>query len=159
MGDQFGRGQLGTSPGDNSSLRLQPQNYMSKALQAQLYARQVAKRSGLPLYVVDRYDRTGIYRPSIRKGSGSRRHHPRLYSLEDVFALSIAKRLRALGLPARRIGRVLAAVRSRALLQPRYLLTDGKSVFFEDDTGAVVDMLREHQAAFALFLDPLYPKR
>lgn len=132
---------------------------MSKALQEQLYASQVAKRSGLPLHVVDRYDRKGIYRPSIRKGSGSGRHHPRLYSIEDVVALSIARRLRTLGMPARRIGHVLAAVRANAKLQPRYLLTDGKTVFFRDDSGAVVDLLREHQAAFALFLEPLYPKR
>jgi DNA-binding transcriptional MerR regulator len=125
----------------------------------QFYAGQAAKRSGLPLYVVDRYDRNGIFHPSIRRAAGSGRHRPRLSSLEDVIALSVASRLRRLGLPARRISRVLAAVRANAMVQPRYLLTDGKSVFFRDDGGSVLDLLRQHQAAFALFLEPLYPKR
>ena len=44
-------------------------------------------------------------------------------------------------------------------IEPRYLLTDGKSVFFRDDGGELIDLLRAHQAAFALFLEPLYPKR
>jgi len=50
---------------------------------------------------------------------------------------------------------VLKAVRANAKVQPRYLLTDGRTVFFRDDGGDVVDLLREHQAAFALFLEPL----
>ncbi len=77
--------------------------------------------------------------------------------MEDVVALSVASRLRKLGLPTRRIARVLAAVRTNAKVQPRYLLTDGKTVFFRDDDGALIDLLRQHQAAFALFLEPLYP--
>lgn len=132
---------------------------MSKTLRVQFYANQVAKRSGLPLHVVDRYDRLGVYKPSIRRAEGSGRHRPRLYSLEDVVALSVANRLRTLGMPARRIGRVVRAVRENAKVQPRYLLTDGKSVFFRDESGAVVDLLRQHQAAFTVFLEPLYSKR
>jgi DNA-binding transcriptional MerR regulator len=110
----------------------------------------------LPLYVVDRYDRLGILHPSVQKASGSGRHHPRIYSIEDVFALSVAARLRTLGIPARRIGRILKALRAQADARPRYLLTDGHSVFLQNDRGLVMDLLREHQAAFAVFLEPLY---
>jgi DNA-binding transcriptional MerR regulator len=97
-----------------------------------------------------------ILHPSIRKARGSGRHRPRLYSLEDVIALSVANRLRKMGIPARRISRILSAVRANAKVKPRYLFTDGKTVFFKDDGGSVVNLLRQHEAAFALFLEPLY---
>jgi len=135
------------------------QKYVSKILPAQFYASDAAKRSGLPLYVVDRWDRNGVLRPSIRRATGSGRHRPRLYSIEDVVALSVANRLRRLDVPTRRIARIVKAVRANAKIEPRYLLSDGKSVFFRDDGGELIDLLRERQTAFALFLEPLYPKR
>ena len=113
----------------------------------------------MPLYVVDRWDRNGVLRPSIRRATGSGRHRPRLYSIEDVVALSVANRLRRLDVPTRRIARIVKAVRANAKIEPRYLLSDGKSVFFRDDGGELIDLLRERQTAFALFLEPLYPKR
>lgn len=78
--------------------------------------------------------------------------------MEDVIALSVASRLRKLEVPARRIARILAAIRGHSPLRPRYLLTDGRTVFFRNDDGEVMDLLRTRQAAFALFLEPLYPE-
>lgn len=125
-------------------------------MRTRFYAVDAAERSGLPLYVVDRYDRVGILRPSIRRASGSGRHRPRVYSMDDVVALSVAARLRTFGMPARRIAPVLKALRGHVMARPRYLLTDGKSVFLRDEDGAVLDLLRRQQVAFAVFLDPLY---
>jgi hypothetical protein len=76
--------------------------------------------------------------------------------MQDVVALSLAARLRALGLPARRIGRIVRAFRSKMGARPMYLLTDGKTVFFRDEEGAVIDLLREHQIAIAVVLQSLY---
>lgn len=100
------------------------------------------------------WDRTGLVSPSIRPacGRGSRR----LYSVEDVFELKILVKLLDSSLPLQRIRSSFNFIRGQSrALSSLVVLTDGKTVYFSQDYGVLVDTLKEGQTVLHIAVQDL----
>ena len=87
------------------------------------------------------WDGTGLVSPSIRAacGRGSRR----LYSVEDIFELKILVKLLDSPLSLQRIRSSFNFIRDQSrALSSLVVLTDGKTVYFSQDYGVLVDTLK-----------------
>ena len=107
--------------------------------------------------MVDYLCRSGIVVPTARSRPG--RGRPRLYSFGDVVVLRAISRLLSTGLPVvrlkvalRRLQRDFRGLSSETVIK-RYLITDGRDVFLEEEPGALVNLNREGQMAFAFIVD------
>ena len=107
--------------------------------------------------MVDYLCRSGIVVPSALSSPG--RGRKRLYTLGDLIVLRALNRLLKSGLPVSRLKKGLQTLRKRLKNQRpdsaivKYLITDGRSVFFEDDPGVFTDLTADGQMAFAFIVD------
>jgi len=78
-------------------------------------------------------------------------YHKRVYMAEEVVEISVIAELRRKGLSLKKIRRVLRFLQKdvgKRLVEALsssadvYLLTDGKSVYFEDSPGRIIDLLK-----------------
>lgn len=100
------------------------------------------------------WDKTGLVRPSLRakSGKGSRR----LYSVEDIFELKILMKLLDSSLPLQRIRSSFHFIRGQSrTLSSLVVLTDGKTIYFYEDYGILVDTLKEGQTVLRIAVQDL----
>ena len=119
---------------------------------------QAARLSGLKTPMLDYLCRTDTVVPT---GGDSRpgRGNPRLYSFGDVVVLRATAKLLSCGITVSRLRRGLRRLReqhsqiTRTSLPGKYLVTDGKSVYFVDATGNLENLNANGQFAFAFVLE------
>jgi DNA-binding transcriptional MerR regulator len=119
-------------------------------------ARRACKLSLLSRTMLDYLTREGFVVPS---GSTDRRRgKPRLYTFGDIVTLRIIARLLASGIEIRRLRKSLRLLRQQMAGAPpgglpfRFLVTNGKEVFFEN-AGNVESLTHGGQLAFAFLID------
>lgn len=130
---------------------------MSKVAQSPLVesftATQAARLGGLSLDMVNYLSRYGIVVASgnHRRGRGCQRK----YLYIDVLLLKIVSSLLERGVSVLRLRRAMAAILRRRdkgdILSARYLVTDGRAMYFRD--GDVLEVLESGQLAFAFVMD------
>lgn len=109
----------------------------------------VSRLSGVSLRQLQWWDEQKVVSP---------RHegHRRLYALEEVVEVSVISELRKKGFSLQKIRRVLRFLqremskRLDEMLNPEsdlYLLTDGKSIYMEQDRERIVDVLKSAKQA------------
>jgi hypothetical protein len=92
---------------------------------------------------------------SVRPGRGN----PRLYSFGDVVILRAVAKLLHCGISVSRLRRGLKQLRerhsqiTRTSLPGKYLVTNGRSVYFIDAAGTLEDLNARSQLAFAFVLE------
>jgi len=90
------------------------------------------------------WDNTQLLKPSLRGASG--RGTRRLYSMNDIIELKIILSLLKSGLSIQRIRRSLQYVREINFpLSELRILTDGKSIYFSQEEGVLVDTVKSGQ--------------
>lgn len=100
------------------------------------------------------WDRTGLISPSLRRASG--RGSRRLYSIEDIFELKILVKLLDSSLPLQRIRSSFRFIRGQSRsLGSLIVLTDGKTVYFYQDYGVLVDTLKQGQTVLRIAVQDL----
>lgn len=100
------------------------------------------------------WDRTGLVSPSLRRASG--RGSRRLYSIEDIFELKILVKLLDSSLPLQRIRSSFRFIRGQSRsLGSLIVLTDGKTVYFYQDYGVLVDTLKQGQTVLRIAVQDL----
>jgi DNA-binding transcriptional MerR regulator len=100
------------------------------------------------------WDRTGLVRPSLRRASG--RGSRRLYSVEDIFELKILVKLLDSSIPLQRIRSSFRFIRGQSRsLSSLIVLTDGKTVYFYQDYGVLVDTLKQGQMVVRIAVQDL----
>jgi hypothetical protein len=100
------------------------------------------------------WDKTGLISPSVRaaSGKGSRRR----YSVEDIFELKILMKLLDSSLPLQRIRSSFRFIRGQSrALDSLVVLTDGKTVYFYEDYGVLVDTLKQGQMVLRIAVQDL----
>ena len=118
--------------------------------------RQTAALTGLSVYMVDYLCRSGTLEPSggARPGRGRRRK----YSFADVVFLRGLAKLLEQDLSVSRLRDALRELRREhpeltpTRLPARYLVTDGKNVYFTDG-GTIQNLTARGQLAFAFVLE------
>jgi len=115
---------------------------------------QAAKVSGLSIHMVNYLCRSEIVRPGGSPGRG--RGRKRRFSFGDLVMLRLLASLLRHGISVRRLKAGLAALyASRRLpdasLASKYIVTDGKYLYFRD--AAILETLETGQFAFAFVLD------
>ena len=127
-------------------------------LKTSFTSREAAELAGFrTAMMVDYLCRTGIVAPSARTRPGRGRY--RLYTFGDVVLLRALNRLLSSGLPVARLKRAIARLqRDFRHLSPepaikRYVITDGRELFLADQPGALVNLNRDGQLAFAFIVD------
>jgi len=114
---------------------------------------QAARLLGLPYETVDHWARTGLIRPSLKPSGG--RGVWRKFSFPDLVALRVATKLRAHGIAAQTIRRIVARLPKEALVHPLaehrlvvwgtdVLLVEGKahwSMRHKPGQGVLVELL------------------
>ncbi|MBE0431668.1 MAG: MerR family transcriptional regulator [Dehalococcoidia bacterium] len=100
------------------------------------------------------WDRTGLVSPSLRRASG--RGSRRLYSVEDIFELKILVKLLDSSLSLQRIRSSFQFIRGQSRnLSSLVVLTDGKTVYFYQDYGVLVDTLKQGQTVLRIAVQDL----
>jgi predicted RNase H-like HicB family nuclease len=119
----------------------------------------VSKILGIPLRVVDYWDRTNFIKPSINEASGY--GSMRLYSFTDLIQFKVAKFLRDQGLSLQKIRKSLNYLRKhlpeieKPLAQLRFL-TDGETIFIlTNKDREIIDTLKKGQYVFAIAIGEL----
>src|SRR4030042_1896092 len=119
----------------------------------------VSKILGIPLRVVDYWDRTNFIKPSVHEASGY--GSMRLYSFTDLIQFKVAKFLRDQGLSLQKIRKSLNYLRKhlpeieKPLAQMRFL-TDGETIFvLTNKDREIIDTLKKGQYVFAIAIGEL----
>ncbi len=119
----------------------------------------VSKIIGIPLRVIDYWDRTNFIKPSINEASGY--GSMRLYSFADLIQFKVAKFLRHQGLSLQKIRKSLNYLRKhlpaieKPLAQLRFL-TDGETIFvLTNKNREIIDTLKKGQCVFAIAIEEL----
>ncbi len=100
------------------------------------------------------WDETGLVSPSIRKASG--KGSRRLYSVEDIFEIKILMKLLGCSVPLQRIRSSFRFIRGQSrALSSFVVFTDGKTVYFYEDYGVLVDTLKEGQTVLRVAVQDL----
>jgi predicted RNase H-like HicB family nuclease len=119
----------------------------------------VSKILGIPLRVVDYWDRTNFIKPSVHEASGY--GSMRLYSFTDLIQFKVAKFLRDQGLSLQKIRKSLNYLRKHLpevenpLAQLRFL-TDGQTIFvLTNKDREIIDTLKKGQYVLAIAIGEL----
>jgi len=119
----------------------------------------VSKILGIPLRVVDYWDRTNFIKPSVHEASGY--GSMRIYSFTDLIQFKVAKFLRDQGLSLQKIRKSLNYLRKhlpeieKPLAQLRFL-TDGETIFvLTNKNREIIDTLKKGQFVFAIAIEEL----
>ena len=119
----------------------------------------VSKILGIPIRVVDYWDRTNFIKPSVHEASGY--GSMRLYSFTDLIQFKVAKFLRDQGLSLQKIRKSLNYLRKHLpevespLAQLRFL-TDGETIFvLTNKDREIIDTLKKGQYVFAIAIGEL----
>jgi predicted RNase H-like HicB family nuclease len=119
----------------------------------------VSRILGIPLRVIDYWDRTNFIKPSINEASGY--GSMRLYSFADLIQFRVAKFLRDQGLSLLKIRKSLNFLRKhlpeieKPLVQLRFL-TDGETIFvLTNKNREIIDTLKKGQYVFAIAIGEL----
>src|SRR3972149_2667395 len=114
---------------------------------------------GIPLRVVDYWDRTNFIKPSVHEASGY--GSMRLYSFTDLIQFKVAKFLRDQGLSLQKIRKSLNYLRKhlpeieKPLAQLRFL-TDGETIFvLTNKDREIIDTLKKGQFVFTIAIEEL----
>lgn len=119
----------------------------------------VSRILGIPLRVIDYWDRTNFIKPSVNEASGY--GSTRLYSFTDLIQFKVAKFLRDQGLSLQKIRKSLNFLRKhlpeieKPLAQLRFL-TDGETIFvLTNKDREIMDTLKKGQYVFAIAIGEL----
>jgi predicted RNase H-like HicB family nuclease len=119
----------------------------------------VSKILGIPLRVIDYWDRTNFIKPSINEASGY--GSMRLYSFTDLIQFKVAKFLRDQGLSLQKIRKSLNYLRKhlpeieKPLAQLRFL-TDGETIFvLTNKNKEIIDTLKKGQYVLSIAIGEL----
>ena len=119
----------------------------------------VSKIIGIPVRVIDYWDRTNFIKPSINEASGY--GSMRLYSFSDLIQFKVAKFLRDQGLSLQKIRKSLNYLRKhipeieKPLAQLRFL-TDGETIFIlTNKDREIIDTLKKGQYVFSIAIGEL----
>jgi predicted RNase H-like HicB family nuclease len=119
----------------------------------------VSKIIGIPIRVIDYWDRTNFIKPSVHEASGY--GSMRLYSFTDLIQFTVAKFLRDQGLSLQKIRKSLNFLRKhlpeveKPLAQLRFL-TDGETIFvLTNKNKEIIDTLKKGQYVFAIAIGEL----
>ncbi len=119
----------------------------------------VSRILGIPLRVIDYWDRTNFIKPSVNEASGY--GSMRLYSFTDLIQFKVAKFLRDQGLSLQKIRKSLNFLRKhlpeieKPLAQLRFL-TDGETIFvLTNKDREIMDTLKKGQYVFAIAIGEL----
>ncbi len=119
----------------------------------------VSKILGIPLRVVDYWDRMNFIKPSVHEASGY--GSMRLYSFTDLIQFKVAKFLRDQGLSLQKMRKSLNYLRKhlpeieKPLVQLRFL-TDGETIFvLTNKDREIIDTLKKGQYVFAIAIGEL----
>jgi len=119
----------------------------------------VSRILGIPLRVIDYWDRTNFIKPSINEASGY--GSVRLYSFTDLIQFRVAKFLRDQGLSLQKIRKSLNYLRKhlpeieKPLAQLRFL-TNGETIFvLTNKDREIIDTLKKGQYVFAIAIGEL----
>jgi predicted RNase H-like HicB family nuclease len=119
----------------------------------------VSKIIGIPLRVIDYWDRTNFIKPSINEASGY--GSMRLYSFTDLIQFKVAKFLRDQGLSLQKIRKSLNYLRKhlpeieKPLAQLRFL-TDGETIFvLTNKDREIIGTLKKGQYVFTIAIGEL----
>jgi len=122
-------------------------------------SKMVSKIIGVPLRVIDYWDRTNFVKPSINEASGY--GSMRLYSFTDLIQFKVAKFLRDQGLSLQKIRKSLHYLRKhlpeveKPLAQLRFL-TDGETIFaLTNKNREIIVTLKKGQFVFAIAIEEL----
>jgi hypothetical protein len=100
------------------------------------------------------WDKTGLVSPSVKAASG--RGSRRRYSVEDIFELKILVKLLDSSLSLQRIRSSFRFIRRQSrTLSSFVVLTDGKTVYFYEDYGVLVDTLKQGQTVLRITVQDL----
>ncbi len=119
----------------------------------------VSKILGIPLRVIDYWDRTNFIKPSINEASGY--GSMRLYSFTDLIQFKVAKFLRDQGLSLQKIRKSLNYLRKhlpeieKPLAQLRFL-TNGETIFvLTNKNREIIDTLKKGQYVLSIAIGEL----
>jgi len=119
----------------------------------------VSKILGIPVRVIDYWDRTNFIKPSVHEASGY--GSMRLYSFTDLIQFKVAKFLRDQGLSLQKIRKSLNYLRKhlpeieKPLVQLRFL-TDGETIFvLTNKDREIIDTLKKGQYVLAIAIGEL----
>jgi len=119
----------------------------------------VSKIIGIPIRVIDYWDRTNFIKPSVNEASGY--GSMRLYSFKDLIQFKVAKFLRDQGLSLQKIRKSLNYLRKhlpeieKPLAQLRFL-TDGETIFvLTNKNREIINTLKKGQYVFAIAIGEL----
>jgi predicted RNase H-like HicB family nuclease len=119
----------------------------------------VSKIIGIPLRVIDYWDRTNFIKPSVHEASGY--GSMRLYSFTDLIQFKVAKFLRDQGLSLQKIRKSLNYLRKhlpeieKPLAQLRFL-TDGETIFvLTNKNREIIDTLKKGQYVLSIAIGEL----
>ena len=122
-------------------------------------SKMVSKIIGVPLRVIDYWDRTNFVKPSVNEASGY--GSMRLYSFTDLIQFKVAKFLRDQGLSLQKIRKSLNYLRKhlpeveKPLAQLRFL-TDGNTIFvLTNKDREIIDTLKKGRCVFAIAIGEL----
>jgi predicted RNase H-like HicB family nuclease len=114
---------------------------------------------GIPIRVIDYWDRTNFIKPSVHEASGY--GSMRLYSFTDLIQFKVAKFLRDQGLSLQKIRKSLNYLRKhlpeieKPLVQLRFL-TDGETIsVLTNKDREIIDTLKKGQYVFAIAIGEL----
>jgi DNA-binding transcriptional MerR regulator len=119
----------------------------------------VSKIIGIPIRVIDYWDRTNFIKPSINEATGY--GSVRLYSFTDLIQFKVAKFLRDQGLSLQKIRKSLHYLRKHLpeveipLAQLRFL-TNGETIFvLTNKEKVIIDTLKRGQYVLAIAIEEL----
>jgi len=122
-------------------------------------SKMVSKIIGIPLRVIDYWDRTNFIKPSVNEASGY--GSMRLYSFTDLIQFKVAKFLRDQGLSLQKIRKSLNYLRKhlpeieKPLAQLRFL-TDGETIFvLTNKNREIIDTLKKGQYVLSIAIGEL----
>jgi predicted RNase H-like HicB family nuclease len=122
-------------------------------------SKMVSKIIGIPLRVIDYWDRTNFIKPSVNEASGY--GSMRLYSFTDLIQFKVAKFLRDQGLSLQKIRKSLNFLRKhlpeieKPLAQLRFL-TDGETIFvLTNKNREIIDTLKKGQYVLSIAIGEL----
>jgi predicted RNase H-like HicB family nuclease len=122
-------------------------------------SKMVSKIIGIPLRVIDYWDRTNFIKPSVHEASGY--GSMRLYSFTDLIQFKVAKFLRDQGLSLQKIRKSLNYLRKhlpeieKPLAQLRFL-TDGETIFvLTNKNKEIIDTLKKGQYVLSIAIGEL----
>ena len=109
---------------------------------------------GITYRQLDYWARTELVAPSVRTASGS--GSQRLYSFDDIVALTVVKNLVDTGVSLQKIRKAIDELRTRGRgIAESTLVSDGVSVYAVEDDTQLIDLLRRGQGVFAISVAPV----